>query len=93
MPKPIPKLNLLQGRNRDADVGNRHVGLGGGDGESGMNWETRIDMYTLPCVKQIASENLLHSIGSSVRCSVMTSAGKVGREGSSRGRGYMCACS
>jgi len=68
------------------------LGWGDGDGESGMNWETRTDMCTLPCVKQIASENLLHSMGSSARCSVMTTAGKVGREVSSRGRGYMCAC-
>ena len=37
-----------------------------------MNWETGTDMYTQPCVKQIASENLLHSIGNSARCSVMT---------------------
>ena len=37
-----------------------------------MNWEIRIDIYTLSHVKEIASENLLHSRGSSVWCSVMT---------------------
>ena len=30
-----------------------------GEGEGGTNWEIRIDIYTLPCVKQIASRNLL----------------------------------
>ena len=25
-----------------------------GEGEGGTNWEMRIDIYTLPCVKQIA---------------------------------------
>ena len=62
----------MQGRNRDTDVENQHMGLGRGDREAGMNWETRIDMCTLPWVKQIASENLLHSIGSSACGSVMT---------------------
>ena len=27
----------------------------------GMNWEIGINIYTLQCVKQITSENLLHS--------------------------------
>ena len=27
-----------------------------GEGESGANWESSIDIYTLSCVKQIASE-------------------------------------
>ena len=29
----------------------------------GMNWETRIDIHTLLCIKQITNENLLHSTG------------------------------
>ena len=37
-----------------------------------MDWEIRIDIYTLPCVKQITSGNLLYSIGGSAGCSVMT---------------------
>ena len=32
------------------------------EGESGANGESSIDMYTLPCVKQIADEKLLHSL-------------------------------
>ena len=31
----------------------------GGEGEGGTNWEIRIDIHTLPCVKQIDSGNLL----------------------------------
>ena len=41
-----------------------------GEGEGEMNWEIRIDVYTLPCVKQIASGNLLYSLRSSAWCSV-----------------------
>ena len=37
-----------------------------------MNWEISIDIYTLSCVKQIASGNLLYSTGSSAGCSVVT---------------------
>jgi len=37
-----------------------------------MSWESRIDIYTLPCVKQLAGGRLLHSTGSSIRCSVIT---------------------
>ena len=32
------------------------------EGEDGTDWEIRIDIYTLPCVKQRASGNLLNSI-------------------------------
>ena len=38
----------LQGRKRDPDIENRHVGPEGRAG--GTNWETRIDVYTLPCI-------------------------------------------
>ena len=66
-------MNLFPGqeqrhRHREGTWGHE----GGGEGEA--NWETRIDLlvYTLPGIKQIASRKLLHSIGSSARCSVMT---------------------
>ena len=42
---------------------------GHGDGE--MIWEIWIDLCVLPCVKQIASGNLLYNPGSSVGCSVI----------------------
>ena len=61
----------MQGRNRDADVENRYVDTEQ-EGEGGMSWESRIDIDTLPCVKQLASGRLLHSPGSSIRCSVIT---------------------
>ena len=44
----------LQGGNRDTDVGNR-LADSVGKWEGAMNWENSIDMYTLPCVKQIVS--------------------------------------
>ena len=58
-----------------------------GEGEGGMNWEIRIDIYTLPCVKQIASGNLPYSRGSSARCSVMTWMGGMAWGGRSKREG------
>ena len=49
----------------------------GGEGE-GTNWEIRVDIYTLPCVKQRASGKLLYSKGSSTPCSVMIRKGEMG---------------
>ena len=46
----------------------KHVDTEGKEG--GTNWEISTDIYTLPYVKLIASENLLYSTGSSARCSV-----------------------
>ena len=48
----------MQGRNRDTDVGNGQ-GDTVGEGEGGMNWEIRNDIYALPRVKQIARGNML----------------------------------
>ena len=39
---------------------------------SGMNQDNGIDIYTLRCVKQITSENLLYSTGNSTQCSMVT---------------------
>ena len=44
--------NLLQGRYEDADIENGLVDTMG-KGESGMNGESSINIYTLPCVKHI----------------------------------------
>ena len=44
----------------------------GSEGEGGIHWEIRIDVYPLPCVKWTASGKLLCSTGSSALCSVMT---------------------
>ena len=42
----------MQGRNRDTDVENKRMdtkgGKQGGEVGGGMNWEIRIDIYTLP---------------------------------------------
>ena len=43
-----------------------------GEREGGTNREIKIDIYTLPWVKQIASRELLCSAGSSAWCFVMT---------------------
>ena len=44
------RRTYFQDRNRDTDVETRHVDIVG-KGESRMNWEVRIDTYTLPGVK------------------------------------------
>ena len=71
---------MFQGRNRDTDIENKPVDTAG-EGEGGRNWESSVDIYTLPCVKQMASFSRsslaasgkpLYNIGSSAQCSVMT---------------------
>ena len=54
------------------------------EGVGGMSWESRTDIYTLPCVKQIAGGKLLHSTGSPIRCSVITWRGGIGWGGGPR---------
>ena len=55
-----------------------------------MNWEIGTDACALPCVKQIASESLLCSVGSSARCSVGDLEGAMwGREGGLKEKGCM----
>ena len=49
----------------------RKVGEGR-EGEDGMNRGNSIDIYTLPCVKQIANGKLLYNTGNSAQCSVIT---------------------
>ena len=43
-----------------------------GEESGGINRESSIDIYTPPCVKQIASRKLLQGTGSSDRWSAMT---------------------
>ena len=50
-------------RNRDAAGENGRVSGWGGGGEGRTNWEIMIDMCILPRVKQMASGNLLYSMG------------------------------
>ena len=73
----------MQGRNGDEDIENGLVDIVE-EGKSGMNGESSINIYTLPCVKQIADEKLLYNTGSQTWCSVMTEG--EGGEGDSRGR-------
>ena len=58
-----------------------------GEGTSGENGESRINIYTLPCVKQIVSKKMLQNTGSPAWNSVMTQRDSMGnrreaREGS-----------
>ena len=50
----------LQGRKRDVE--NEHMDTVG-EGESEMNWNGSMDIYTLPCVEQIVSGTLLANTG------------------------------
>ena len=54
----------MQGWNRDADIENGLVDTVG-EGEGGTNSKSSIETYILPCVKQIASGNMLYVTGSS----------------------------
>ena len=67
------RLTYLQSRNTDTVVENKLTDTKGGR-VGGMNWEIGIDIYTLliPCIKEIANENLLYSTGNSIQCPVVT---------------------
>ena len=43
-----------------------------GEGKGRLGRTERIDVYTPPCVKQIASGSVLYSTGSPAQCSGMT---------------------
>ena len=60
-------VSCLQGRNKDADVENGRMETAG-EAEGELNWESSMDVYPLPCVKQTASGDLLSSTGSSAWC-------------------------
>ena len=58
-------------KSRDANVDKGHGDtVGGGEGET--NWESRIDLYPPPCLKQRAGGKLPYSTGNAVQCSAMT---------------------
>ena len=56
---------------QDTDTENRLVGTVG-EREREKNGESSVNIYTLPCVKQIAGEKLLHNTGSPTWRSVTT---------------------
>lgn len=66
----------MQGRHRDTE--NRHVDAAGREGESGMKWETGIDMYAPPCAPLVTSRKLLCSAGRSTQGSLVISRGGIG---------------
>ena len=83
----------LQGSNGDPDIENRLVDTVR-EGECGMNWESSMETYTLPYVKQIASGNLLVTYGAQPSALWQSrGVGWGGRwEGGLMGRGHMCTC-
>ena len=60
----------LQGRNGDDDVENRLMDTVE-ERESGVNGESSLDIFTIPCVKYIAGEKSLNKTGSPAWHSVM----------------------
>ena len=87
------RWTYLQGRSRDSDI-EKNVWTHWG--KSGMNWESSINIHTLPYVKEKAGGNLLYSTGNLAWCSVVAySGGMRAREWRSRRRGdmYCCWCS
>ena len=54
------KLTYLQARNEDVVIESGCMGTEGG--VNGINWETRIDVWALPYIKQTAGRNLLYSL-------------------------------
>ena len=70
----------MQGRTGDADIENGLVDTVG-EGESGIDGEGSVNVYTLSGIRWIAGAKLLCSTGNPVWCSVMTwRGGKRGRE-------------
>ena len=48
------------------------------EGESGTNGESTNNIYTLPCVKEIAGDKLLYNTGSPAWYSLRTQRGRMG---------------
>ena len=57
--RKIVLMNIFMGQNRDTDIKSRLVDTEREE-EGGMNWESSIETYILPYVKQIANVKLLH---------------------------------
>ena len=79
-------MDLFAGQKYRHRCREQPCGPGWGEEESGLSWEIGIDIYSLPCVKQVTSGKLPCSRGSSAWCSVMTSreggvGGRFSREG------------
>ena len=64
-------INLLTGKECRHGLENELVDTVG-EGKSGMNRESSLDIYILPCVKEIAGEKLLYNTGNQPWYSVIT---------------------
>ena len=63
--KNVYLWTYLQNRNRGTGIENGLVETLGED-EGRTNWECHIDVYMLPCIKEISSGKLLYNTGSSL---------------------------
>ena len=66
------QMNLLAVQKYRGRYTEQTCGHEGGGEEGEMNWESTTDMYTLQCIRQIASGDLLYSMGGSAQRSVRT---------------------
>ena len=84
------RWTYFQGKNGDADAHKGHVDTDG-KWQNGVNWEVWIDVYTLPCGKQMASWEpaIKHSKINLVLYDDLGVWDGDGLEGGPRGRGYM----
>ena len=64
-------MNLFTKQKQSHRCRKQTYGYQGGTG-GGINWEIRIDIYTLVYIKSITNKNLLYSTGNSTQYSVMT---------------------
>ena len=78
----------LQRKNGDGDVENR-LWTQWGEGKSGMDGQSSIDIYIVPCVKEISGEKLLYNTREpSLALCYDPKGWDGGVEGGSRGRWY-----
>ena len=63
-------MNLFT-KQKESQMQKTNLWLPGGK-EGGINWKIGIDIYTLLCIKQITTKDLLYSMVNSTRYSAMT---------------------
>ena len=64
--------NIFVGQEQRHRRSEQTYGHGVGVEESGKNWKSSTDIYTLPCVKQITNKDILYTMRNSPQYSVLT---------------------
>ena len=92
-PRKMVQMNLLQGKNRDADTEKRLVDSMGYSEREGWDELQRLELTCTPSHYKLDScGTLLYGTGSSAWCSMEGRDGRlVGEEGHSRRRGHIRA--